>query len=208
MAHPVRPHSYIKMDNFYTVTVYEKGAEVVRMYKTLLGASGFRRGMDLYFKRPYFQRLMVDLFQFMEPCSRWIRFTFCTKGHSGCCWCYSIIFQSFFIPITVDMAAQFWPKDADLWRRIWGDENMKCAKDRDPSKKDSVVLLLQDMLELDTPYMMVNEIRELGELSQGSKDSGNQLFATIAYPPPNTAQWEEQLDPQLEALVGRYARGQ
>ncbi|XP_078148112.1 peptidase M1 family protein [Carex rostrata] len=51
MAHPVRPHSYIKMDNFYTVTVYEKGAEVVRMYKTLLGASGFRKGMDLYFQR-------------------------------------------------------------------------------------------------------------------------------------------------------------
>ncbi|XP_042024351.1 puromycin-sensitive aminopeptidase-like isoform X1 [Salvia splendens] len=51
MAHPVRPHSYIKMDNFYTVTVYEKGAEVVRMYKTLLGAEGFRKGMDLYFKR-------------------------------------------------------------------------------------------------------------------------------------------------------------
>ncbi|XP_042020633.1 puromycin-sensitive aminopeptidase-like isoform X2 [Salvia splendens] len=51
MAHPVRPHSYIKMDNFYTVTVYEKGAEVVRMYKTLLGAPGFRKGMDLYFKR-------------------------------------------------------------------------------------------------------------------------------------------------------------
>ncbi|XP_031275600.1 puromycin-sensitive aminopeptidase isoform X1 [Pistacia vera] len=51
MAHPVRPHSYIKMDNFYTVTVYEKGAEVVRMYKTLLGSKGFRKGMDLYFKR-------------------------------------------------------------------------------------------------------------------------------------------------------------
>ncbi|XP_010275649.1 PREDICTED: puromycin-sensitive aminopeptidase-like isoform X2 [Nelumbo nucifera] len=51
MAHPVRPHSYIKMDNFYTVTVYEKGAEVVRMYKTLLGSHGFRKGMDLYFKR-------------------------------------------------------------------------------------------------------------------------------------------------------------
>ncbi|KAJ1694393.1 hypothetical protein LUZ63_011091 [Rhynchospora breviuscula] len=51
MAHPVRPHSYIKMDNFYTVTVYEKGAEVVRMYKTLLGATGFRKGMDLYFQR-------------------------------------------------------------------------------------------------------------------------------------------------------------
>ncbi|KAI3468713.1 hypothetical protein Pfo_025376 [Paulownia fortunei] len=57
MAHPVRPHSYIKMDNFYTgkclflLTVYEKGAEVVRMYKTLLSSSGFRKGMDLYFKR-------------------------------------------------------------------------------------------------------------------------------------------------------------
>nr|PNR47635.1 hypothetical protein PHYPA_012108 [Physcomitrium patens] len=47
MAHPVRPHSYIKMDNFYTVT----GAEVVRMYQTLLGNAGFRKGMDLYFQR-------------------------------------------------------------------------------------------------------------------------------------------------------------
>jgi len=51
MAHPIRPDSYIKMDNFYTVTVYEKGAEVVRMYETLLGKEGFRKGMDLYFKR-------------------------------------------------------------------------------------------------------------------------------------------------------------
>ncbi|KAL8263843.1 hypothetical protein R6Q59_021973 [Mikania micrantha] len=51
MAHPVRPHSYIKMDNFYTTTVYQKGAEVVRMYKTLLGSQGFRKGMDLYFQR-------------------------------------------------------------------------------------------------------------------------------------------------------------
>jgi len=51
MAHPVRPDSYIKMDNFYTVTVYNKGAEVVRMYRTLLGVEGFRKGMDLYFRR-------------------------------------------------------------------------------------------------------------------------------------------------------------
>ncbi|WJX48020.1 Puromycin-sensitive aminopeptidase [Trifolium repens] len=54
MAHPVRPHSYIKMDNFYTVCSYDpmyQGAEVVRMYKTLLGSQGFRKGMDLYFKR-------------------------------------------------------------------------------------------------------------------------------------------------------------
>jgi aminopeptidase N len=51
MAHPIRPESYISMDNFYTATVYEKGAEVVRLYHTLFGADGFRRGMDLYFER-------------------------------------------------------------------------------------------------------------------------------------------------------------
>jgi aminopeptidase N len=51
MSHPIRPDSYISIDNFYTTTVYEKGAEVVRMYRTLLGADGFRRGMDLYFER-------------------------------------------------------------------------------------------------------------------------------------------------------------
>ncbi|TDR82736.1 aminopeptidase N [Paludibacterium purpuratum] len=50
-AHPIRPDSYIEMNNFYTMTVYEKGAEVVRMYQTLLGRDGFRKGMDLYFKR-------------------------------------------------------------------------------------------------------------------------------------------------------------
>lgn len=42
MAHPIRPDSYIKMDNFYTLTVYEKGAEIVRLYQTLLGKEGFR----------------------------------------------------------------------------------------------------------------------------------------------------------------------
>jgi len=51
MAHPIRPASYMEINNFYTVTVYEKGAEVVRMYQSLLGVDGFRRGMDLYFQR-------------------------------------------------------------------------------------------------------------------------------------------------------------
>jgi aminopeptidase N len=51
MAHPVRPDSYVEINNFYTVTVYEKGAEVVRMYQTLFGREGFRKGMDLYFQR-------------------------------------------------------------------------------------------------------------------------------------------------------------
>ncbi len=51
LAHPVRPESYIEINNFYTATVYEKGAEVVRMLQTLLGPEGFRKGMDLYFER-------------------------------------------------------------------------------------------------------------------------------------------------------------
>jgi aminopeptidase N len=51
LAHPVRPDSYIEINNFYTATVYEKGAEVIRMMHTLLGADGFRKGMDLYFER-------------------------------------------------------------------------------------------------------------------------------------------------------------
>lgn len=51
MAHPVRPASFIEISNFYTLTVYEKGAEVVRMLQTLLGEADFRRGSDLYFER-------------------------------------------------------------------------------------------------------------------------------------------------------------
>ena len=51
LAHPVRPESFMEINNFYTLTVYEKGAEVVRMMHTLLGAENFRRGSDLYFDR-------------------------------------------------------------------------------------------------------------------------------------------------------------
>jgi aminopeptidase N len=51
LAHPVRPDAYQEINNFYTSTVYEKGAEIVRMLKTLIGDAAFRRGMDLYFER-------------------------------------------------------------------------------------------------------------------------------------------------------------
>ncbi len=51
LAHPVRPNQYKEINNFYTTTVYEKGAEIIRMLKTLIGADVFRRGMDLYFER-------------------------------------------------------------------------------------------------------------------------------------------------------------
>ena len=49
LAHPVRPDSYVKIDNFYTATIYEKGAELIRMLKTILGAEEFRKGCDVYF---------------------------------------------------------------------------------------------------------------------------------------------------------------
>src|SRR5690606_17159588 len=67
LAHPVRPESYIEINNFYTPTVYEKGAEVIRMIHTLLGREGFRRGMDLYFERHDGQAVTCDDFvQAME----------------------------------------------------------------------------------------------------------------------------------------------
>ncbi len=62
MAHPVRPDSYIEINNFYTVTIYNKGAEVIRMIETLLGRDGFRRGMDLYFQRHDGQAVTCDDF--------------------------------------------------------------------------------------------------------------------------------------------------
>jgi aminopeptidase N len=63
MAHNVRPDSFVEINNFYTVTIYEKGAEVVRMYQTLLGQKGFRKGMDLYFKRHDGQAVECDDFR-------------------------------------------------------------------------------------------------------------------------------------------------
>ena len=63
MAHPVRPDSYVEINNFYTVTIYEKGAEVVRMMQTLIGREQFRKGMDLYFVRHDGQAVTCDDFR-------------------------------------------------------------------------------------------------------------------------------------------------
>jgi len=63
MAHSVRPESYEEINNFYTATVYDKGAEVVRMYAALLGKEGFRKGMDLYFQRHDGQAVTCDDFR-------------------------------------------------------------------------------------------------------------------------------------------------
>jgi aminopeptidase N len=62
LAHPVRPRRYREINNFYTATVYEKGAEVVRMIRTILGATLFRRGMDLYFERHDGQAVTIEDF--------------------------------------------------------------------------------------------------------------------------------------------------
>ncbi|SDU23301.1 aminopeptidase N [Geopseudomonas guangdongensis] len=70
MAHPVRPDSYMEISNFYTLTIYEKGAEVLRMIHTLLGAEAFRKGSDLYFERHDGQAVTCDDFvQAMEDAS-------------------------------------------------------------------------------------------------------------------------------------------
>ncbi|MDR9501275.1 MAG: aminopeptidase N [Desulfurivibrionaceae bacterium] len=62
MAHPIRPDHYMEINNFYTVTIYEKGAEVIRMIHTLLGPVGFRQGMDIYFDRHDGQAVTCDDF--------------------------------------------------------------------------------------------------------------------------------------------------
>ena len=62
LAHPVRPEKVVRFDNIYTKTIYEKGAEVIRMLHTLLGEEGFRKGIDLYFKRHDGQAVTCDDF--------------------------------------------------------------------------------------------------------------------------------------------------
>ena len=62
LAHPVQPDSYIQIDNFYTATIYQKGAEVIRMIQTLIGREAFRRGMDLYIARHDNQAVTIDDF--------------------------------------------------------------------------------------------------------------------------------------------------
>jgi aminopeptidase N len=71
LAHPVRPESYMEISNFYTMTVYYKGAEIVRMIRTLLGPDGFRAGMDLFFDRHDGRAVTVeDFVRAMEDASR------------------------------------------------------------------------------------------------------------------------------------------
>ncbi len=62
LAHPVRPESYIEINNFYTSTIYNKGAEVIRMIKTIVGKNYFRAGMDLYFQRFDGQAVTIEDF--------------------------------------------------------------------------------------------------------------------------------------------------
>jgi aminopeptidase N len=62
LAHPVQPASYLAIDNFYTATIYNKGAEVIRMMATIIGREAFRRGMDLYFERHDNQAVTIDDF--------------------------------------------------------------------------------------------------------------------------------------------------
>jgi aminopeptidase N len=62
MSHPVRPESYIEMNNFYTLTVYEKGAEVIRMMHRFLGEAGFQKGLKLYFQRHDGYAVTIDEF--------------------------------------------------------------------------------------------------------------------------------------------------
>jgi aminopeptidase N len=62
LAHPVQPESYLRIDNFYTATVYNKGAEVIRMMHTLLGPEGFRKGMDVYIRRNDNRAATIDDF--------------------------------------------------------------------------------------------------------------------------------------------------
>lgn len=70
MSHPIRPDTYIEINNFYTVTVYNKGAEVIRMVKTILGPELFRKGTDLYFERHDGQAVTTeDFIQVMEDVS-------------------------------------------------------------------------------------------------------------------------------------------
>ena len=70
LAHPVRPASYLEINNFYTTTIYEKGAEVVRMYRTLIGREAFRKGMDIYIARHDNSAATVeDFFDAMQAAS-------------------------------------------------------------------------------------------------------------------------------------------
>jgi aminopeptidase N len=70
LAHPIRPEAYIEINNFYTLTVYEKGAEVVRMIRTLLGTENFHKGADLYFQRHDGEAVTCEHFvQAMEDAS-------------------------------------------------------------------------------------------------------------------------------------------
>jgi aminopeptidase N len=85
LAHPVRPSSYVKIDNFYTATIYEKGSELIGMLRELVGAADYRRGMDLYFERFDGQAVTVEDFVscFAEVTGRDLAPFFAWYGQAG-----------------------------------------------------------------------------------------------------------------------------
>jgi aminopeptidase N len=85
LAHPVRPSSYMKIDNFYTATIYEKGAELIRVLKAIVGTEAFRKGCDLYFDRHDGEASTVEAFVacFAEASGRDLTQFFTWYGQAG-----------------------------------------------------------------------------------------------------------------------------
>jgi aminopeptidase N len=167
MSHPIRPDEVIEMNNFYTVTVYDKGAEVIRMMHTILGKEGFRKGMDLYFKRHDGQAVTCDDFvaamedandEDLDQFKRWyaqsgtpeVRVTKTTDGNNG------LLFeqinkptadqaskQSMYIPIAIECLTNE-GKRISLESSIFVLDKEKGTLEIDTNLKSFIPVLLSD----------------------------------------------------------------
>ncbi|MDA7085851.1 aminopeptidase N [Pseudomonas sp. SA3-5] len=232
MAHPVRPEAFMEISNFYTLTVYEKGSEVVRMIRTLVGAEGFRRGSDLYFERHDGQAVTCDDFiKAMEDANgvdlsqfkRWYsqggtpRLAV-SEAYDGAAKTYSLTFkqscpatpgqrdkQPFVIPVELGLLGA---QGQALPLRLQGEAAAGAASRVISITEAEQVVTFVDVAEQPLPSLLRGFSAPVKLSFPYSRD---QLMFLMQHDADGFNRWEagQQLSVQvLQELVGQYQRGE
>lgn len=167
-SHPIRPESCYAVDNFYTATIYEKGAEVIRMMQTIVGRPGFRKGMDLYFSRHDGQAVIIEDFakciaeanqQDWEQFKKW--YSFAGTPHVYVQEDYSAENKQYTLTLTQKGSTNFHiPLSIGLLDQNGRDMNLNCTDINKNSENESIL-----HLKSETQKFVFNQVTEKPVLS-------------------------------------------
>ena len=205
MAHPIRPESYQEINNFYTVTIYEKGAEVIRMMHHLLGAEGFRKGSDLYFQRFDGQAVTTeDFIQAMEDANnadlRQFRYWYTQAGTP------QVLVEQSFTDHTLNLTIHQSYSDASNKKPLQIPLNMALfARSGEKLQEQTLELTQATQLfrfeDLDAPPI-VSMLRDFSApIKLDFKQSNAELAHLIAFEDNGFARWEAMQRLSLNLLL-------